>query len=387
MFKYHCLNPIAYVGISRFNENYSLTHDMQEADAILVRSADMHNLEFSENTKVIARAGAGVNNIPLERCAEEGIVVFNTPGANANGVKELVIAGMLLAARDVVGGINWVNEYNEELDIAVATEKKKKDFSGTEISEKKLGIIGLGAIGVMVANAATHLGMKVYGFDPYMSVDSAWQLSRQINHAKTMEEVFKECDYITIHVPSNKHTIGMINENSISMMKEGVVILNFSRASVVNSDDMLVALESGKVRSYVTDFPTAEIAGAKGAISIPHLGASTEESEDNCARMAVKEVKDFLENGNIINSVNYPNCNMGKKDENERITILHRNQPNMLGQITALLADKDINISVMANKSYNDYAYTVMDVDTPVTEEVEGLLAEIDDVIRVRIIR
>ena len=387
MFKYHCLNPIAYVGISRFNENYSLTHDMQEADAILVRSADMHNLEFSENTKVIARAGAGVNNIPLERCAEEGIVVFNTPGANANGVKELVIAGMLLAARDVVGGINWVNEYNEELDIAVATEKKKKDFAGTEISEKKLGIIGLGAIGVMVANAATHLGMKVFGFDPYMSVDSAWQLSRQINHAKTMEEVFKECDYITIHVPSNKHTIGMINENSISMMKEGVVILNFSRSSVVNSDDMLVALESGKVRSYVTDFPTSELAGAKGAISIPHLGASTEESEDNCARMAVKEVKDFLENGNIINSVNYPNCNMGKKDENERITILHRNQPNMLGQITALLADRDINISVMANKSYNDYAYTVMDVDTPVTEEVENLLAEIEDVIRVRIIR
>ena len=387
MFKYHCLNPIAYVGISRFNENYSLTHDLQEADAILVRSADMHEIEFSENTKVIARAGAGVNNIPLERCAEEGIVVFNTPGANANGVKELVIAGMLLAARDVVGGINWVNEYNEELDIAVATEKKKKDFAGTEISEKKLGIIGLGAIGVMVANAATHLGMKVYGFDPYMSVDSAWQLSRQINHAKTMEEVFKECDYITIHVPSNKHTIGMINENSISMMKEGVVILNFSRSSVVNSDDMLVALESGKVRSYVTDFPTAEIAGANGAICIPHLGASTEESEDNCARMAVKEIKDFLENGNIINSVNYPNCNMGKKDENERITILHRNQPNMLGQITALLADKDINISVMANKSYNDYAYTVMDVDTPVTEEVENLLAEIEDVIRVRIIR
>ena len=387
IFKYHCLNPIAYVGISRFNENYSLTHDLQEADAILVRSADMHDIEFSENTKVIARAGAGVNNIPLERCAEEGIVVFNTPGANANGVKELVIAGMLLAARDVVGGINWVNEYNEELDIAVATEKKKKDFAGTEISEKKLGIIGLGAIGVMVANAATHLGMKVYGFDPYMSVDSAWQLSRQIIHAKTMEEVFKECDYITIHVPTNKHTMNMINENSISMMKEGVVILNFSRASVVNSDDMIVALESGKVRSYVTDFPTAEIAGVKGAICIPHLGASTEESEDNCARMAVKEIKDFLENGNIINSVNYPNCSMGNKEENERITILHRNQPNMLGQITALLAEKDINISVMTNKSYNDYAYTMIDVDTPVTEGVESLLGEIEDVIRVRVIR
>jgi D-3-phosphoglycerate dehydrogenase len=229
MFKYHCLNPIAYVGISRFNENYSLTQDMQEADAILVRSADVHGLKFSENTKVIARAGAGVNNIPLDRCAEEGIVVFNTPGANANGVKELVIAGMLLAARDVVGGINWVNNYKETEDVAIATEKKKKDFAGTELSDKKLGIIGLGAIGVMVANAATHLGMKVYGFDPYMSVDSAWQLSRQIIHAKTMEEVFKECDYITIHVPSNKHTVGMINENSISMMKEGVVILNYAR--------------------------------------------------------------------------------------------------------------------------------------------------------------
>ena len=387
MFKYYCLNPIAYVGISRFNENYSLTHDLQEADAILVRSANMHDIEFSENTKVIARAGAGVNNIPLERCAEEGIVVFNTPGANANGVKELVIAGMLLAARDVIGGINWVDSYNEEEDIAIATEKKKKDFAGTEISDKKLGIIGLGAIGVMVANAATHLGMKVYGFDPYMSVDSAWQLSRQIIHAKTMEEVFKECDYITIHVPSNKHTIGMINENSITMMKDGVVILNFSRASVVNSEDMVTALESEKVRSYVTDFPTAEIAGVKGTIAIPHLGASTEESEDNCAKMAVKEIKDFLQNGNITNSVNYPNCNMGKKDDNERITILHRNQPNMLGQITALLAGRDINISVMANKSYKDYAYTMMDVDTPVTEEVENLLSEIEDVIRVRIIR
>ena len=375
------------MGISKFNENYSLTHDLQEADAILVRSANMHDIEFSENTKVIARAGAGVNNIPLERCAEEGIVVFNTPGANANGVKELVIAGMLLAARDVIGGINWVDSYNEEEDIAIATEKKKKDFAGTEISDKKLGIIGLGAIGVMVANAATHLGMKVYGFDPYMSVDSAWQLSRQIIHAKTMEEVFKECDYITIHVPSNKHTIGMINENSITMMKDGVVILNFSRASVVNSEDMVTALESEKVRSYVTDFPTAEIAGVKGTIAIPHLGASTEESEDNCAKMAVKEIKDFLQNGNITNSVNYPNCNMGKKDDNERITILHRNQPNMLGQITALLAGRDINISVMANKSYKDYAYTMMDVDTPVTEEVETLLAEIEDVIRVRIIR
>jgi len=387
MYKYHCLNPIAYVGISRFNENYSLTHDLQEADAILVRSANMHDIEFSENTKVIARAGAGVNNIPLERCAEEGIVVFNTPGANANGVKELVIASMLLVARDIVGGINWVNDYNEEEDIAIATEKKKKEFAGTEISDKKLGIIGLGAIGVMVANAATHLGMKVYGFDPYMSVDSAWQLSRQIIHARTMEEVFKECDYITIHVPSNKHTIGMINENSISMMKEGVVILNFSRASVVNSEDMVTALESEKVRSYVTDFPTVEIAGVKGAIAIPHLGASTEESEDNCAKMAVKEIKDFLQNGNITNSVNYPNCNMGKKDDNERITILHRNQPNMLGQITALLAGKGINISVMTNKSYKDYAYTMIDVDTPVTEEVENLLAEIEDVIRVRIIR
>ena len=375
------------MGISRFNENYSLTHDLQEADAILVRSANMHDIEFSENTKVIARAGAGVNNIPLERCAEEGIVVFNTPGANANGVKELVIASMLLVARDIVGGINWVNDYNEEEDIAIATEKKKKEFAGTEISDKKLGIIGLGAIGVMVANAATHLGMKVYGFDPYMSVDSAWQLSRQIIHARTMEEVFKECDYITIHVPSNKHTIGMINENSISMMKEGVVILNFSRASVVNSEDMVTALESEKVRSYVTDFPTVEIAGVKGAIAIPHLGASTEESEDNCAKMAVKEIKDFLQNGNITNSVNYPNCNMGKKDDNERITILHRNQPNMLGQITALLAGKGINISVMTNKSYKDYAYTMIDVDTPVTEEVENLLAEIEDVIRVRIIR
>ena len=295
MFKYHCLNPIAKVGLDQLDENYVNTENAEEADAILVRSAKMHEMDFSKNLKVIARAGAGVNNIPLDRCAEDGVVVFNTPGANANGVKELVIAGMLLAARDIIGGINWVQEYEEDGDIAKITEKKKKAFAGTELQGKKLGVIGLGAIGVLVANAAVHLGMEVYGYDPYVSVDSAWRLSRSIYHAKTVDEIYKDCDYITIHVPALEDTKGMIDKNAVSLMKKGVVILNFARDVLVNQEDIVDALVSEKVRCYVTDFPTKEIVGVKGAIVIPHLGASTEESEDNCAKMAAAEVKDFLE--------------------------------------------------------------------------------------------
>ena len=300
MYKYHCLNPISEVGLAQLDENYVVTGNADEADAILVRSAKMHDMEFSRNLKAIARAGAGVNNIPLERCADEGIVVFNTPGANANGVKELVIAGMLLAARDIIGGINWVQEYEEDGDIAKITEKKKKAFAGTELQGKKLGVIGLGAIGVRVANVAVHLGMDVYGYDPYVSVDAAWNLSRSIHHAKTVDELYKECDYITIHVPALDDTKGMIDKNAISLMKDGVVILNLARDVLVNQEDIVDALVSGKVRSYVTDFPTKEIVGVKNAIVIPHLGASTEESEDNCAKMAAAELRDFLENGNII---------------------------------------------------------------------------------------
>lgn len=387
MYKYHCLNPISAVGLDQLDENYVNVETAKGADAILVRSAKMHEMEFDKNLKVIARAGAGVNNIPLERCAGEGVVVFNTPGANANGVKELVIAGMLLAARDIIGGINWVQEYEEDGDIAKITEKKKKVFAGTELEGKKLGVIGLGAIGVLVANAAVHLGMEVYGYDPYVSVDSAWRLSRNIHHAKTADEIYKECDYITVHVPALEDTKGMINKDAISLMKKGVVILNFARDVLVNQEDIVDALVSEKVRCYVTDFPTKEIVGVRGAIVIPHLGASTEESEDNCAKMAAAEVKDFLENGNITHSVNFPDCDMGAKGEGERITILHKNIPNMIGQFTALLAEKNMNIEVMTNKSRKEYAYTMLDVDGTVSEDVEAQLVAVEGVLKVRVIR
>ena len=387
MYKYHCLNPISEAGLSQLDEKYAVTGNVDEADAILVRSAKMHDMDLSGNLKAIARAGAGVNNIPLDRCAQEGIVVFNTPGANANGVKELVIAGMLLAARDIIGGINWVQEYEEDGDIAKITEKKKKAFAGTEIRGKKLGVIGLGAIGVRVANVAIHLGMDVYGYDPYVSVDAAWMLSRNIHHAKTVDELYKECDYITIHVPALEDTKGMIDKNAIGLMKDGVVILNFARDVLVDQEDIVDALVSGKVRSYVTDFPTKEIVGVKNAIVIPHLGASTEESEDNCAKMAVEELKDFLENGNITHSVNYPDCNMGVKGDGERITILHKNIPNMLGQFTTLLAEKNMNIALMTNKSRKEYAYTMIDVDSEVPSELEAQLAGVNGVLKVRVIR
>ena len=387
MYKYHCLNPISHVGLDRLDENYVNTEDAGEADVILVRSAKMHDMEFGPNLKAIARAGAGVNNIPLDRCAEEGIVVFNTPGANANGVKELVIAGMLLAARDIIGGINWVQEHEEDGDIAKVTEKKKKAFAGTELQGKKLGVIGLGAIGVLVANAATNLGMEVYGYDPYLSVKSAWKLSRSIHHANTVDELYKECDYLTIHVPATEETKGMIDKNAISLMKDNVVILNFARDTLVNSEDIVDALVSGTVKCYVTDFPTPEIAGVTGAIVIPHLGASTEESEDNCAEMAVNEIRDFLENGNITHSVNYPDCTLGVKGEEDRITVFHHNIPNMLGQFTSLLAQEDMNISLMTNKSRKEYAYTVMDVDKKVDDSVAEKLKAIDGVLKVRVIR
>ena len=387
MYKYFCLNPISPVGLEKFSDDYVPAGEMAGADAVLVRSAGMHELEFDKDLKAIARAGAGVNNIPLDKCAEQGIVVFNTPGANANGVKELVIAGMLLASRDILGGINWVQENEEDGNIAKDAEKAKKAFAGCEIQGKKLGVIGLGAIGVLVANVATHLGMEVYGYDPYVSVDSAWRLSRSIHHTKNVDEIYKECDYITIHVPALEDTKGMINKNAISLMKEGVVILNFARDVLVNQEDIVDALVAGKVHRYVTDFPTKEIAGVKGAIVIPHLGASTEESEDNCAQMAVAEIRDFLENGNITHSVNYPDCNVGTKVDGDRITILHRNVPNMIGQFTTLLAQENQNIALMTNKSKKEYAYTVIDVDGSVSDEVVSKLESIADVLGVRVIK
>ena len=387
MRKYYCMNPIAQVGLDNFSKNYIKTDEITEAEGILVRSASMHEMELPDGLLAVARAGAGVNNIPLEKCAEKGIVVFNTPGANANGVKELVIAGMLLASRDVVSGINWVKENQEDENIAKDAEKAKKKFAGTEVMGKRLGIIGLGAIGVKVANVARHLGMEVLGYDPYVSVDAAWKLSRDVRHVLDVNEIYEQCDYITIHVPALDSTKGMIDKNAISLMKEGVVILNFARDVLVNQEDIVDALVAGKVHRYVTDFPTKEIVGVKGAIVIPHLGASTEESEDNCAQMAVAEIRDFLENGNITHSVNYPDCNVGTKADGDRITILHRNVPNMIGQFTTLLAQENQNIALMTNKSKKEYAYTVIDVDGSVSDEVVSKLESIADVLGVRVIK
>ena len=385
MYTVKCLNPIASKGLDLFTEDFKVIDDLDKADAVLVRSAAMHDLEVPESLLAVARAGAGVNNIPLDEYAKKGIVAFNTPGANANGVKELVVAGLLLASRDIIGGYNWVKENASEENLAKLVEKQKKQYAGNELKGKSIGVIGLGAIGVLVANICNRLGMKVYGYDPYVSVDSAWRLSRSIHHTKNVDEIYKECDYITIHVPALEDTKGMINKNAISLMKEGVVILNFARDVLVNSEDIVDALVGGKVGRYVTDFPTPEIAGVKHAIVIPHLGASTAESEDNCAKMAVEELKDFLENGNIRNSVNFPACDMGVRDKT-RITILHRNIPNMIGQFTALLAKDNVNIDDMTNKSRGSYAYTMIDVDSEVPDGVVEELKQIGEVLRVRVI-
>ncbi len=386
MYQYHCLNAIAQVGLDRLTEDYKKLDTPEGADAILVRSAVMHDMEFDPSLKAIGRAGAGVNNIPLDKCAEQGIVVFNTPGANANGVKELVIAGMLLASRDIIGGIDWVKEHKEDATIAKDVEKAKKAFAGNEIDGKKLGVIGLGAIGVRVANAATRLGMDVYGYDPYVSVDSAWSLSRSIHHTKSVEDIYRECDYITIHVPAMDSTKGMISKEAIEMMKDGAIILNFARDILVDEEAVIAALESGKLKHYVTDFANPNIVKAEKAIVLPHLGASTAESEDNCAKMAVSEIRNYLENGNIRNSVNFPNCDMGVKGEYGRITILHRNVPNMLGQFTGIFAKDNINIEDMTNKSKGQYAYTMIDVSSEITDAVVADLNAIADVLRVRVI-
>lgn len=386
MYRYHCLNPISQVGLETFTEEYVPVSEPEKADAILVRSTNMKEMEFAKELKAIARAGAGVNNIPLEKCAEEGIVVFNTPGANANGVKELVLAGMLLASRDIIGGINWVQENEEDGNIAKDAEKAKKAFAGCELEGKKLGVVGLGAIGVLVANAATHLGMEVYGYDPYISVDSAWRLSRSIHHAKTVDEIYKDCDYITIHVPATDATKNMIDKDALGLMKKGVVVLNFARNVLVEEEAMVDALVSGHVKHYVTDFPTPQIVGVKGAIVIPHLGASTEESEDNCAVMAVSQIKNYLENGNIKNSVNYPDCDMGLRGNNTRILLLHHNVPNMIGQFTKILADDNMNIADLTNKSKGKYAYTMIDIDSAVSENVIKDLGTVEEVLRIRVI-
>lgn len=387
MFTYNCLNPIAKIGLDHFTSTYQKTDDVNQADGILVRSASMHEMELPENLLAVARAGAGVNNIPLDTCAEKGIVVFNTPGANANGVKELVIAGMLIASRDIVGGIEWVKSDKDDDNISKATEKEKKKFAGTEIQDKKLGIIGLGAIGVKVANAARHLGMEVYGYDPYLSVDAAWSLSRDVKHVINVDDIYANCDYITIHVPLLDSTKGMINKDAISKMKDGVILINYARDLLANEADILEGIKSGKIRKYVSDFPNATTAGQEGCILTPHLGASTEESEDNCAIMAVKEMMNYLENGNIINSVNYPNCDMGLCDQAGRIAIFHKNSAGMISKFTTLFGNSNINISDMVNKSKGDFAYTMLDVEQPVSATLVEELQKIDGVLRVRVVK
>ena len=383
----YCFNAISKYGTDRLTDDYALTDDLARAEGVLVRSAALHETEFGDSLLAIARAGAGVNNIPLDRCANEGIVVFNTPGANANGVKELVIAGLLLAARDVVGGIEWCKENKEDANIAKTVEKAKKAFAGYEIKGKKLGVIGLGAIGAEVANTAAALGMEVYGYDPYISINAAWALSRDVKHITSVDTIYQECDYITVHVPLLDSTRGMINGQTIGQMKDGVVVLNFARDLLVDDDAMAAALETGKVRRYVTDFPNPKSVAMKNVIAIPHLGASTEESEDNCAKMAVEELMDYLENGNIRNSVNYPNCDMGVCHAASRVAVLHLNVPNMIGQITGILASGNVNISDMTNKSRDKYAYTLLDLENPAEEDMVEKLKAIKGVLRVRVIK
>ena len=387
MRKICCLNQISHYGTDRLTGDYTFVDDIKDAEGVMVRSASLHETEFPEGLQAIARAGAGVNNIPLDECAKKGIVVFNTPGANKNGVKELVLAGLFLTSRDVIGGVEWCREHAGEEDIAKKMEKSKKAFAGNEIKGKKLGVIGLGAIGCEVANAAAALGMEVYGYDPFISVNAAWMLSRSVKHIMDVNTIYQECDYITVHVPLLDSTKYMINKDAFDQMKDGVVILNYARDLLVNDDDMEAALKAGKVRKYVVDFPNPTTAGVENCIVIPHLGASTAESEDNCAVMAVREVIDYIENGNIAHSVNYPDCNMGVCTAAARIAILHKNIKNMIGQYSSVLGEAGANIADMTNKSRNDYAYSLLDLDAPISAEVVEKLAAIDGVLKVRVIK
>jgi D-3-phosphoglycerate dehydrogenase len=387
MYQYHCLNPIAEVGLKKFDGNYASTDRMEDADAVLVRSAVMHDMELPEKLCVIGRAGAGVNNIPLGKCSEQGIAVFNTPGANANGVKELVLAGMLLAARDIIGGTYWVQSERQNEELEQLTEKQKKQFAGHEIMGKKLGVIGLGAIGILVANAAAALGMEVYGYDPYISVNSAWNLSRDVKHITDVNEIYRNCDYITIHVPLMDSTKGMINADAIALMKPTAVVLNFARGPLVDQKAIVEALRTKRIHKFVTDFPTTDIANLKNAIVIPHLGASTEESEDNCAIMAVEEIRDYLENGNIHNSVNYPNCDMGVCSSAMRICIIHRNIPKMLTKFTAAIGDLGINIERMNNVTRGEYGYVIMDLGNAADADEIEKIRKIEGVLKVRVMQ
>ena len=387
MFQINCLNPISKIGLANFTDNYQVVDDVNAADGILVRSAAMHDMDLPASLLAVARAGAGVNNIPLDKCAEKGIVVFNTPGANANGVKELVIAGMLLAARDIVGGIKWVEDNKADENIAKTAEKAKSKFAGTEIKGKKLGVIGLGAIGAQVANAAVGLGMEVYGYDPYLSVNAAWNISRAVKHVFNVDDIFTDCDYITVHVPLLDSTKNTISKEAIDKMKDGVVIINYSRDLLADEAAVLEGLKSGKIRKYISDFANPTTAGQPGCIVMPHLGASTEESEDNCAVMAVEQMMDYLENGNIKNSVNYPACDMGICSQAGRVAIFHKNIANMITKFTGCFGEAGINITDMVNKSRGEVAYTMMDLEAPATAEMIAKLNAIEGVFRVRVVK
>jgi len=387
MFHYVCLNPIAQVGLDVLEEGYQKVEAITDAQAALVRSASMHEMELPDSLEVVARAGAGVNNIPLEKCAEQGIVVFNTPGANANGVKELVLAGMFMASRDINGGVNWVQSEKDNEELAKLTEKQKKAYAGCEIAGKKLGVIGLGAIGIRVANAATHLDMEVYGYDPYISVNAAWNLSRNVKHVRNVEDIYRECDYISIHVPLLDATKKMINEDAIAMMKPTAVILNFARDLLVDEEAVVKALAEGRLKKYVSDFLNNTTAGKPGCVVTPHLGASTEESEDNCAVMAAQEIRNYLEHGNIRNSVNYPNCDMGECTTEGRVAVLHKNSKGVIGKFTSIFGECDINIANMTNKSKGDYAYSMFDLDTPMTQEAVSKMKAMNGVLKVRIVK
>lgn len=387
MFKYNCLNAISEAGLKSLSSDFVKTDDVNEAEAILVRSAAMHDMEFSDNLLAVARAGAGVNNIPLDKCAEKGIVVFNTPGANANGVKELVIAAMILTSRNLIAANGWVNENKDDENIGKTMEKAKSKFAGREVKGKKLGVIGLGAIGVLVANAASSLGMEVIGCDPFLSVQNALNLSRKVKLVKEREEVFRGCDYITVHVPLLDDTKEMINANTISMMKDGVIILNFARDLLVKEDAVIEGLTSGKIAGYATDFPSVRLANTKGVVAFPHLGASTTESEDNCAVMAAAEITDYLENGNIRNSVNFPACDMGVCSQAGRIAVLHKNVPNIISGLTTVFGQSGINIDKMMNQSRGEYAYSIIDIDKAGAKDIADEIATKEGILKVRVIK
>ena len=387
MFRIHCLNPISSKGRDLLSDQYSNTDNMNDADAVLVRSASMHEMQLPDNLLAVSRAGAGVNNIPLDRCAESGIVVFNTPGANANGVVELAICGMLLGSRDIVGGIEWVKSIAKDEDVSKKVEKGKSQFAGQEIAGKKLGVIGLGAIGGPLANNAIKLGMQVYGFDPYISIDAAWHLDSQIIPVKSREEIYAQCDIISVHVPLMDSTRGMIDADAFAQMRDGVILLNFARDALVVDDALENALRCGKVKRYITDFPNNRTASMKGVVAIPHLGASTEESEDNCAKMAVRQVMNYLENGNIVNSVNFPSCDMGRCNKPARMLILHRNIPNSLGRFTSAVALENVNISDLLNRSKGEYACTMLDLDSKVSQKIIDEIGTMEGVFRVRVIQ